>query len=130
MGHYIYSTLAAGVDYTFYKDGPRLRPDSPETRKIKTRHITIKGGAGVATRRTNLSGEIVTPNGMVTKVDDEELSLLESHALFKQHVEAGYIKVEKKNVKTDKAIEYMQKRDVSAPKIPSDFKKAPKTGAE
>jgi hypothetical protein len=66
----------------------------------------------------------------VTKVSDEELELLKSHPTFMHHVEKGHITIESKNVDVEKATQNMTKRDVSAPKIPGDFKKAPKTGSE
>lgn len=117
---YIFSKLAADMQYVVWKE-----PDdkNAKTRRFPERKILVKGGAGVASKH------LVTPEGIVTEVTDEELALLEAHSLFQLHKKNGFIKVENKEVKIDKAVRDMEERDFSAPKRPKDFKKAPETGA-
>jgi hypothetical protein len=74
--------------------------------------VTIQGGAKVANRG------IVTPRGLVTHVTDEDLAHLEKNPVFKQHVENGYIKVERKEVNLDKVVDNMEQEDESAPITP------------
>ena len=77
---------------------------------------------------------LATPNGVVTKVTDEELELLEQHPLFKIHKQNGFVRVSKTNPQEDVMkvdTKDMQNKDASAQRVDSDYtkkgKKAPKT---
>lgn len=118
---YITSTMSASVSYATYKQTAGGLP-------VVDREIVIDGGANVMNKKL-----LVTPNGVVTKVSDEELELLEQHPLFKMHKANGYVRVSKSNPQED--IEKvdtgnMEKKDASAQRVNSDYtkkgKKAPK----
>lgn len=109
MAHYVYSKMSAAVDFNIFRKGGADMP-------IKDGKITIHGGAGVANKN------LITPNGVVTEVTDEELEILNAHPLFIQFKENGYISVEKKKVDVEKVVANMgDKADPSAPISPADY---------
>jgi len=55
--------------------------------------ITIKGGANVTDPKT-----MVTPEGVVTEVSDEDLAVLEKNKSFMKFVSGGFIKIKKHRV--------------------------------
>lgn len=111
---YILSTMSAGVNYAIYGKTAGGLP-------VVKREIAIAGGSGV------INKALVTPQGVVTKVSDEELELLESNALFRMHKAGGFVKVQKSD-KTD--TKDMEQKDASAQRVEADYtsknKKAPK----
>ena len=111
---FIYSTLTCSNSFAVF--APKNDPKSL-SRIVK--RIEINGGHGMK----NPKG-IDTPMGVVTKVSDEELSLLEGMLGFRQQVEAGFIVVDKK--KTDPAAKAanMNQKDGSSPLTPKDFETA------
>lgn len=118
---YITSTMSASVSYAIYGKTAGGLP-------IVQKEIVIEGGANVMSKKL-----MVTPNGVVTKVTDEELALLEAHPLFKTHQKNGFIRVSKSNPQEDIAkvdTKDMQNKDASAQRVDSDYtkkgKKAPK----
>ena len=118
---YVYSTLTNSTSYAIYK------PTDPKQVGVIEKKILIKGGSNLATKT------LITPLGVATKVSDEELELLEKDFHFKQHVKNGFITVDKRVLTPEKAVEHLNKRDLSAPKTPNDpeFKgKPPKTEIE
>lgn len=120
---FVYSTLSQTNDYTFYRQGGESHL------KVATRKITIKGGANVAAKFLMApNGQPVgTPVGVMTEVTDEELEALESHPVFKEHKANKFISVILgKEEKVEKVVEDMAKKDKSAPRTPSDFKKVRK----
>lgn len=116
MTNYVYSTLTADNAYAVYARNPNQ--DVP----VIERSILIKGGNGVATKH------LVTPRGVVTEVNDEDMELLEKDYHFQQHKLNGFITVEKKEIAVDKAIKNMAPKDKSAPKTPADYKKGDAPG--
>lgn len=105
---YIYSTLTNSIsicDYTSPKGGTPRR----------TRTVTIAGGANVATKN------LITPQGVVTEVSDEDLAFLKQNKMFNRMVDRGFIKVESKKVDVEKVVADMTGRDESAPLVPEDF---------
>ena len=85
---------------------------------VKQGKITIHGGAGIANKN------LITPNGVVTEVTDEEMEFLNSHDTFNQWKKNGFVKVEKKKVDVEKVVANMNdKSDPSAPLAPADFEK-------
>ena len=118
---YIVSSLSSDNRYAFYEktNGNVLR--------VK-REILIKGGANVTDKKT-----LITPNGAVTEVSEEELELLKTNVGFKNHLEKGFLKiVETSNkYKAEEAAEKMKAKDKSAQRTPADYekegKKAPRT---
>lgn len=111
---YIASTMAASVNYVDYKTNTATGPHK------RLQHVTIKGGAGVA-KKGGPDG-VLTPEGIVTKVSDEELSFLMKDEVFQTHLKFGHVKVLKMNVEGDKAARDMTKKDPSAPLTEADSK--------
>ena len=77
---YIASTMSADVNYCVYGKTPT---GSHEVR----RSILILGKANVADKH------FITKDGAVTKVSNEELTLLKEHPVFKMHEAGGFVKV-------------------------------------
>lgn len=76
---YVISRLSSDVFYNVYKD-------VVGGKKEVIKKILIKGGAGVANRKTlEISG------GIPTEVTEEELELLENNPVFKLHKANGHI---------------------------------------
>lgn len=112
---YIASTMASNVDYVDYADS-----SSKGSPSIRKRHVTILGGSGVA-KRTD-SGGVLTSQGVITHVSDDELAFLESNETFKTHQKHGHVKVMLMDVKPEKAVKDMALKEASAPLDDSDFK--------
>lgn len=118
---YITSTMSASVSYAIYGKTAGGLP-------VITKEIVIEGGANVMSKKL-----LATPNGVVTKVTDEELALLQEHPLFKLHEKNGFVRVSKSNPQEDVVkvnTEDMEQKDASAQRVDSDYtkkgKKAPK----
>lgn len=112
---FIASTMSANVDYVDYYPSD----SGAHTRK---RTVTIKGGAGVASRPHALATGMLTPPGHVTEVTDEELDFLMNNHTFKQQMNAGFLQVLKRDVAPEKATKDMKTTDPSAPLTEKDFK--------
>lgn len=105
--HYIYSTLTCDQAYTIYAgDG--------EIKRVVDR-VVVRGGSNVADKR------VITPRGVVTQVNEEQLEMLKSVRQFREHVEAGFLKIT--HVKTDpeKIAADLVSRDKSAPLVDEDY---------
>lgn len=113
---FIYSTLTADNKYSGYQKGGG---DIPSV----TWEVLVKGGTGVANNR------LITPQGVVTEVTDEELARLKENVIFNRHVENGFIVISDKREDPEKVAADMTGRDPSAPLVDADFevegKKAP-----
>lgn len=107
--YYIYSTLAAPMDYTVYDAGGADIP-------VVTGAIRIEGGANIPDKYMR------TPEGaVVTGVTAEQMDALKTVPLFNLHMKNGYIKVSDKDVDTEVAAADMEGRDKSAPLVDADF---------
>jgi hypothetical protein len=107
---YILSTLTADQEYTAYREGGADLP-------VAVGSVLVKGGANVADKR------LVTPQGVVTKVDADQMAVLESNEVFQLHKKNGYITVsERKPADPDAAAASQANRDGSAPMVEGDFK--------
>ncbi len=113
---YVASTMAATVNYAEYVPVGR---DHSGARQIK-RLIEIKGGSGVASQQHALANGILTPQGVVTNVTDDELEFLQADSLFQQHLKSDHVKVMKFNARPEKASSDMNKADPSRPLTPED----------
>ena len=111
---FIYSTLTNSNIFAVYKKSANAQ--SPH-RILK--RIEINGGHGMK----NPKG-IDTPMGVVTKVSDEDLAILEQNISFQRHVKNGYIVVDKKQTDPAKKAKDMNPKDGSAPLTPKDFEKS------
>lgn len=113
---FVVSTLATDVCYTGYTGGegqslPRVAVS-----------VTIKGGAGVANRRT-----IITPRGVVTEVNEEQAKFLAQHPVFRRHMARGFLSETASKVDGDEAAADMTGRDESAPLVDQDIEDKPET---
>lgn len=107
---FVFSTLAANMLYTLYA------PDSANGTPRAVKEILIKGGAGVADRRT-----LITPLGVVTEIDAEDLESLMQNDVFKLHMNNGFIVVEDSKKDVEAVVPTMNHRDASAPTVEDDF---------
>lgn len=111
--YYVYSTMSQDVKYSVYGG----RADLP----VALRSVLIKGGAGVINKR------LLTPNGVATEINEEEHAVLmggdgnKPNELFEKHAKSGFVKVEKKSIKVDKAVKDLEKKDKSAQYEDKDF---------
>jgi hypothetical protein len=114
---YIYSTLTSSQRYQTYTKRENGIPSADRP------SILIQGGTNVADKN------FVTPQGVVTKVTDEQLKELKQNEMFKTHLKNGFIKIEEKAGDTEKVVADLTARSDDAPLTPGDFKdgKAPET---
>ena len=87
---YIVSTLTADNEYIDWISNPggiNIRKEFAEGKSS----VLIKGGHGVA-QKSGTRG-IFTPEGVVTKINDDELEFLMRNSTFLQQVKAGGLKV-------------------------------------
>jgi hypothetical protein len=77
--------------------------------------VLIKGGHGVSNKH------FVTPQGVMTKVSDDDMSILLKNDAFKRHCEKGFMHYEKKYINPEKAAKNMENKDGSAPYTPADY---------
>lgn len=107
---YIFSTLAADVSYTGYSE---TKGDALPKVAMS---VVVKGGAGVANRRT-----LETPRGVVTSVTEEEAKFLSAHPVFNKHLKNGFVQISESNASGDEAAADLTGRDASAPLVDEDF---------
>lgn len=105
---YVYSTLTSSNDYAIYEKNNAK--DLPKINRV----IRIEGGSNVANKN------LITPRGVVTSVSDSNYEALKENYHFKKHLENGFLSVVKKEVKIEKVISSLEKKDKSAPKTPND----------
>ena len=108
---FIFSTMTCSNTFAVF--APKT---DPTTLSTIMKRIHINGGHGLK----NPDG-MITPKGVVTKVTDEELQLLEGMLGFRQQVAAGFLVVDKKNTDAEKKAANMSQHDKSAPLTPKDF---------
>lgn len=108
--HYVFSTLTATTNYAMY--APNTSRDLP----VIERSIIIKGGANLADKH------FITPKGVMTEVSDTDLELLMKDYHFQQHMELGFITVERVKADAEVVAADMTSKDASAPMTPDDEK--------
>ena len=106
--HYIFSTLTASQVYTRTAAGGG---DLPKT----VAEVFIAGGTNVPDKH------LVTPLGVMTEVDDEQMAVLAENKIFQLHVKNGFIKIEKKPTAPEKVAADMNTRSPDAPMVDQDF---------
>jgi len=106
---FVYSTLPNGVVYNGYV---QTSDTSVPTVNFS---VEILGGAGVADKR------IVTPQGVVTEVDEDQIAFLLDNELFKLHQKNGYLVVRDKRTDVEAVVADMQRGDASSPMTPHDL---------
>lgn len=110
---YIVSKLAADVCYNDYTPQNGVN--------VRTGGVLIKGGAGVANRKHALADGVLTPDGVLTAVNDDQLSFLMKDEVFKTHLKNGHVKVLEKKPEPNKVAKDMES-DGSAPLTEADMK--------
>lgn len=108
--HYVYSTISTDVEYIGWIKGASEAQE-------KGHSVIVKGGANVATKN------FLTPSGIMTPMDDEEITFLRSNSTFQQHMKNGFITIETRKTDPEKVAANMTTRDESAPLTPNDFRK-------
>lgn len=114
MTKYVASTLSNSVDYTLYEVSKNVG-EMPRPRAS----VLVEGGANVANKK------IVTPQGVITRISDEEAGLLEQNEVFKLHKANGYVQILDSAPKNaDDAAADMTGREPAAPLVDADFEAA------
>jgi len=114
---YIYSTLANAQAFTTYKPGGA-------DLMVVDRTVLVKGGAGIASKN------LITSLGEYTQVSVEDYEAIKDLAHFKEFVERGHIRVEKKKAsELERIVSDMNPRDPGGPITPADYEKTPQDGS-
>ncbi len=117
---YVLSKLANATCYNVYAK-------SPSGVNIVTKRILIAGGADVTDKN------LIMPEGVVTKIDNDELAILQENKVFQNHLEKGYVRYYKTKPDVDKEAVKLSK-DNSKQLTDDDYtdagKSAPVTEAE
>lgn len=120
MTKYIASKMAANVNYAIYTKGQNGI-------NVVKQVITINGGADVMDKKT-----LITPEGVVTVLSDEDFSKLQNNPIFVRHMKRGVLKV-CSNERNAENVSKELTKDTSAQLTPKDYKKQgkkkPKTAA-
>lgn len=115
---YVLSKLANTQIYTNYAKGTSANVN------IEAATVEVKGGADVTDKN------LVTPEGVLTRITDNDLDILKSNKGFQKHLEGGYVKYFGQKPDIEKHASKMTK-DKSKQLTKSDYKnagrKAPKT---
>ena len=114
---HVVSALSSTVDYTLFEPG---RDGGPHVEKKRVR---IRGGHGVANKHHVLAAGVLTPDGVATKVSEEDLAFLLTNPQFQHHLEHGHVKILKSNSQPNTASvsRDMAKNDSSRPLVDADF---------
>ena len=115
---HIYSTLANPQKFVKYE--PAQEHGMFATPVVE---VLIRGGAGIASKN------LITAQGVHTAISEDEYTAICDLAHFKQFVESGHIRVEKRDYDIDKMVSDMNARDPGGPLTPADFESAPKDGS-
>jgi hypothetical protein len=114
MTHYIYSTHTNAITYVEYDR------ESGRNHNVIKRRFNVAGGHGVCNKN------MITPQGVVTRVDkDEDMDWLYGLDSFKKDINKGFIKVIKRREDPERVVNKdMTLKDGSAPKTPKDYKES------
>lgn len=117
---YVLSKLANTQIYTQYVKGAN-------NLNLPCAKVEIKGGADITNKN------LITPEGVLTKITDNELEILKANKDFQLHLEHGHVRYFGKNPDVDKEADKLEK-DTSKPLTPDDYikkgKKPPKVENE
>jgi len=113
------STLSSDVKYTLWK--PKAKGEVGGV-NVPQAHVVIHGGHGVAIRHEH--GGLITPQGVLTSVTDDQLELLNNNEIFQTHVRNGFIRViaSDRKVEPAKAASDLAAVEPSSPLTDKDFK--------
>lgn len=113
---YVLSKLSNSTTYNQYTKGANGL-------NIVTKHITIVGGADVTDKN------LIMPDGVITKISDEDLATLLNNKVFQNHLVRGYVKYYKVRPNVEKEAQKMTK-DNSKQLTPADYTDAGKKEPE
>jgi len=100
---YIISTMTDSVEYARF---PEAKSGGSALEILHS--VTVKGGAQLAQKNLVLLGEGPSSRGGIrTEVSDSDLEFLQSHPLFKIHVENGFIEISAGKVNAEKVSKSM-----------------------
>jgi hypothetical protein len=106
---YVFSTLANDQRYTEWLPSVGGLP-------VEGRSVLIKGGSGM------MNDRFITPLGISTAIDSDDVPLLEKNHVFRMHQESGFVVISNTNDDPEKvASSSMEITDKSAPLTPADF---------
>lgn len=108
---YVYSTLACDQEYTAWD----IIGNGSDIKIKPGRSVLVKGGHGVANKN------IITPQGVATRVSDEDVQFLMTVDAFKMHLNGGYVKIEADKHETEVVAADMARDDKSAPLTPQEY---------
>lgn len=108
MTNYVFSTLANDQKYQNWASGEGGNNNPGYS-------VFIKGGSGVANDR------LITPQGIMTQISDDDLAALEQNEVFKLHRANGHITVKARSSDPEKIAADMNRDDPSAPRTPADY---------
>lgn len=97
--NYVQSTASQDMTYPIYTEGK-------QNQATIIKKIIVYGTANVANPTS-----LLTPQGMVTELSDEDVALLKKSAAFQRHVEKGFMKL---CDKSQLDVSDMEKKDGSA----------------
>ena len=91
---YVASTLASDQNYTAWD---KAIPAGAKVSRpaIPLKSVLVNGGANVANK-------ITTPQGVITKISDDDAEFLKSHRAFKEHEARGHVKIIARDADPDK----------------------------
>lgn len=118
MPHFVFSTATSALEFVQYST-----PKDPRVLPEVLRTVRVKGGANLADKH------LLTPNGVMTQVTDDEADFLVQNAAFLDAMKRGFIRIERHAANMDSVVNDMVPKDRSAPKTPEDYAKAPSIGA-
>lgn len=114
MAKYIASKLSFNQDFPFYSK----TSDRTPSRRIGG--VTILGGCNVRNEHT----KILTTDGIITEVSDEDAARLAEHPLFKMYLKNGMMRIVSTRKDARKASADLDKKDGAAQLTKEDYKKA------
>lgn len=104
---HIFSTLSANVAYQEWVPGGADIP-------VPGRKVLIRGGTGIAHKH------LITPMGVHTEIDEDELRILQNDEVFKLHKKNGFVTIEEKYADPEKVAADMKTNDKSSPLTEAD----------
>ncbi len=109
MSVYLYSTLSNSQNVPVYIAYPGSKGGNNNSGSAKpsqkTHTIHINGGANV------IDGQLITPKGVLTIIEDNEYAELRKMSCFNRWVERGFITIEKDDYDADDVAEDMTAKD-------------------
>lgn len=113
------STLSSDMKYTLWRPKTKDAPGGVNTVQAQ---VVIHGGHGVAIRHDH--GGLVTPQGVLTSVTNDQLDLLKGNEIFQTHLRNGFIRIIEtdRKVESEKAAKDLEATEPSSPLTNADFK--------